>query len=158
MCRGEFSAAITQLMSKCLWSRRKCLKEYKEIVSFFSWCPVNCGYFWKKKQKKPEKKTKTKNANYALQYVRADSRCMWMKSILNLLWRRSLLQKPVHWFAEKINGLVSIRRKNLRHERVNALLLASIHWNIFLDYNKIIDIYASKYQRRMLIINPLSKN
>ena len=48
--------------------------------------------------------------------------------------------------------------EKLRHERVNALLLASIHWDIFLDYNKIIDIYASKYHRRMLLINPLSKN
>ena len=48
--------------------------------------------------------------------------------------------------------------KNLRHERVNALLLACIRWDIFLDYDKIIDIWASKYQRRMLLINQLSKN
>ena len=48
--------------------------------------------------------------------------------------------------------------KYLHHVRVNALLLACIHWDIFLDYDKIIDIYASKYQRRMLLINPLSKN
>ena len=48
--------------------------------------------------------------------------------------------------------------KNLRHERVNALLLACIHWDIFLDYDKIIDIYASKYQRKMLLLNPLSKS
>ena len=27
-----------------------------------------------------------------------------------------------------------------------------------LDYDKIIDICASKYQRRMLLINPLNKN
>ena len=26
------------------------------------------------------------------------------------------------------------------------------------DYNKVIDIYPPKYQRRMLLINPLSKN
>ena len=48
--------------------------------------------------------------------------------------------------------------KNLRHERVNAVLLACINWDIFLDYDKIIDIYASKYQKGMLLINPLSKN
>ena len=41
-----------------------------------------------------------------------------------------IIQKPVHWFSE----------------------------HIFLDYDKIIDICASKYQRRMLLINPLSKN
>ena len=48
--------------------------------------------------------------------------------------------------------------KNLRHERVNAVLLACIKWDIFLDYDKIIDIYASKYQKGMLLINPLRKN
>ena len=48
--------------------------------------------------------------------------------------------------------------KDLFHERVNALLLACIHRDIFLDYNKIIDIYASKYPRRVLLINPLSEN
>ena len=47
--------------------------------------------------------------------------------------------------------------KNLRHERVNALLLACIHWDLFFDYDKMIDIYASKYQRRMLLINTLGK-
>ena len=33
---------------------------------------------------KSGKKTKTKKANYALQDVRIDPRCMWMKSVLNL--------------------------------------------------------------------------
>ena len=48
--------------------------------------------------------------------------------------------------------------KNLRHERVNALLLACIHWDTYLDYDKIIDTDVSKYQRKMFLINPLSKN
>ena len=47
---------------------------------------------------------------------------------------------------------------DLFHERVNALLLACIYWDIFLDYDKIIDIYAPKYHRGMLLINPLRKN
>ena len=151
MRRGELSAAITQLMPKCLWSGRKWLKEYKEIASPFTCCPVNREYSWKKSQIE-------KKANYALQHVRTDSRCMWMKSVLNLSWRRSLLyrnqsidlqNKSMDWF---------LYDKNLRHERVNALLLACIHWDIFLDYDKIIDICALKYQRRMLLINTLSKN
>ena len=56
---------------------------------------------------------------------------------------------PYDWF---------LYDKNLRHERVNALLLEYNQWDIFLDYDKIIDIYVSKYQRRMILINPLSKN
>ena len=82
----------------------------------------------------------------------------WMNSVLNLSWRRSLLyrnqsielqNKSMDWF---------LYDRNFRLERVNALLLECIHWDIFLDYDKIVDIYASKYQKRMLLINPLSKN
>ena len=48
--------------------------------------------------------------------------------------------------------------KDLRHEKVHALLLVSIHQDIILGYDKIIDIFASKFPRRMLLINPLSEN
>ena len=43
-------------------------------------------------------------------------------------------------------------------ERLNALSLVLIYRYIFLDYAKIIDIYTTKYLRRMLLINPLSEN
>ena len=36
--------------------------------------------------------------------------------------------------------------------------LDCIHWDIFIDYDKIIDIDASRYPRRMLLIHPLSEN
>ena len=36
------------------------------------------------KEKPDRKKKETKKANYALQHVRADSRCMWMMSVFNL--------------------------------------------------------------------------
>ena len=58
-----------------------------------------------------------------------------------------IIEKPVH--------LVNLQNKSMewflyhrdhRHERINDLLLACIHYDIFLDYDKIIDIYASKYQ------------
>ena len=68
-----------------------------------------------------------------------------------------IIQKPVNWFAEQINVDWFLYDRNFR-ERVNALLLACIHWDILLDYDKMIDIYASKYQRGMLLISPLSKN
>ena len=47
--------------------------------------------------------------------------------------------------------------RDLRHERVNALLLVCIHRDTFFDYDKIIDIYEVKYPRKMLLINPLVK-
>ena len=40
-------------------------------------------------------------------------------------------------------------------KRLNALSLVCTHRDIFLDCDKIIDFYASKYARRMLLINPL---
>ena len=42
-----------------------------------------------------------------------------------------LQKKSMGWF---------LYDRNLRHERVNALLLACIQWDIFLDYDKIIDV------------------
>ena len=135
MRRGELSPAVTQLMSfKCLWSRWKWKNGYKEIVPYFTCCPVNREYSGKKSL--IEKKSKARKANYALQHVRTDSRCMWMKSVLNLSWPRFLLY--MNWF---------LYAKNLRHESVNALLLACIHCD-----DKIIDMYISKYQRQMLLI------
>ena len=43
-------------------------------------------------------------------------------------------------------------------EGLNALLPVCIHRDIFLDYDKIINIYASKYPKRMPLINPVSEN
>ena len=62
-----------------------------------------------------------------------------------------IIQKPVHLFVDQID-------RDFRYERVNALLLVCIHPDIFLNYDKIIDIYPSKYPRRMFLINPLNEN
>ena len=55
MHRGELSAAITQLMCKCLWSGWKRLKVYKEMASRFTCCPVNREYSWKKSRIEKQK-------------------------------------------------------------------------------------------------------
>ena len=60
---------------------------------------------------------------------------------------------------KKANSALHLRtvfQSIVGEERLNALSLVCIHRDIFLDYDKIIDIYASKYPRRMLLINPLS--
>ena len=51
MCRGELSAVIAQLMSKCVWSGWKWSRGIKEIASPFPCCPVNHECSWKKSQK-----------------------------------------------------------------------------------------------------------
>ena len=52
----------------------------------------------------------------------------------------------------------SVSAESVNSKRVNTLLLVSIYRDVFPDYDKIIDIYASKYPKGMLLINPLSKN
>ena len=46
-------------------------------------------------------------------------------------------------------------RSTMSEERLNALLLLFIHRDIELDYNKIVDIFALRNARRMLLINLL---
>ena len=61
---------------------------------------------------------------------------------------------------KKANSILQHLRTDFQsmvgEERLNALSLVYIHRDIFLDYDKIINSYASKYSRRMLLINPLS--
>ena len=53
---------------------------------------------------------------------------------------------------------ISASVEGVNYKRVNTLSIVCIHRDILPDYDKIIDIYASKYPRRMLLINPLSKH
>ena len=46
----------------------------------------------------------------------------------------------------------------MSEESLNVFSLVRIHRDIFLDYDKIIDMYTSKYPSRVLLINPLSEN
>ena len=62
---------------------------------------------------------------------------------------------------KKMNSALHLRtefQSMMGEERLNALSLVCIHRDIFLDYDKIINIYASKYPRRRLLINPVSEN
>ena len=43
-------------------------------------------------------------------------------------------------------------------ERLNAFLFLCIHRDTFLDCDKTIEIYTSKYPKWMLLTNPLSEN
>ena len=87
MRRGELSEAITQLMSKCLWSGWNWEKGYKEIASHFTCCPVSREYSWKKSQ--IEKK---KWIMLHIMYEQALG-AWWMKSVLNLSWWKSILHR-----------------------------------------------------------------
>ena len=64
--------------------------------------------------------------------------------------------------TEKANSTLKHLRRDFRSTmgevRLNALSFLYINRDKFLDYDKIIDIYASNYPRKMPLINPLSEN
>ena len=71
------------------------------------------------------------------------------------LWKKTQIENKVNSTLQQLRtDFWSI----MEEKRLNALSLLCIHRDIFLDCEKIIDISASKYQRRMLFINPLSEN
>ena len=43
-------------------------------------------------------------------------------------------------------------------DRLNALLLLHVHRDIDVDYDKIINMYATRHTRRMMLINPLAED
>ena len=46
-------------------------------------------------------------------------------------------------------------RSTMGQDRLVALMLLFVHRDIPLDYNKVIDKYATKNLRRMMLINPI---
>ena len=55
----------------------------------------------------------------------------------------------------EIRNMISVYRSNMGQERLNALLLLFIHRDIELNYEKVVDIFARRNNRRMLLINPV---
>ena len=55
------------------------------------------------------------------------------------------------------SALKTALRSTMGQERLNSLLLLFIHKNISLDYEAIINSFASKHPRRMLLSNPLAE-
>ena len=58
------------------------------------------------------------------------------------------------------SGLQIVKTKlqsTMGQQRLNALMLLYIHKDIQINYPNIIDIYANRYPRRMLLKNPLAE-
>ena len=46
-------------------------------------------------------------------------------------------------------------RLTMREDRLNGLMLLYIHKDIVLEYETLINHFANKYQREILLVNPL---
>ena len=49
----------------------------------------------------------------------------------------------------------TVHRHTMSQDRFNALVLLFVHRDIALDYNKIINMFANRHPRRMLLLDPL---
>ena len=72
-------------------------------------------------------------------------------------WKKTQIQKKANSVLQHLR-LSTDFRSMMGEECLNDLSFVCIHRDIFLDCDKIIKIYASKYPRKMLLINPLNEN
>ena len=79
VCRGELSAVIARLMSKCLWSGWKW--GIKEMPSAFPCSPLICQFSWKKTQI-----DRKKAAFKYLNLQRLFTKFHWKTGILKVSW------------------------------------------------------------------------
>ena len=78
--------------------------------------------------------------------------------VLSILLTKAATNGSVERANSALRHVKTDFRSMMGEEQLNALLLVHIHRDIFLEYNKVIDMYAFKYPRRMLLINPLNEN
>ena len=101
------------------------------VHGFFTYCPVNHEYSWKKIQieKKSEFCFRTcKNRLSVCDGWRASWLFQWRRSLSYRNQTIDFQNKSVDWF---------LYDRGIRHERVHPLLLTFIHQDILLDYDKL---------------------
>ena len=77
-------------------------------------------------------------------------------TILNILLVTAVTSATVERSNSTLKFIKNPYRNSMKQDRLTALILLYIHRDISLDYDKIIDIYATRHPRRMLLLNPLS--
>ena len=101
------------------------------VHGFFTYCPVNHEYSWKKIQieKKSEFCFRTcKNRLSVCDGWRASWLFQWRRSLSYRNQTIDFENKSVDWF---------LYDRGIRHDRVHPLLLTFIHQDILLDYDKL---------------------
>ena len=98
---------------------------------------------WIFMKEEPDRKKKTKRANYVLQHVRTDFWCIMDEELLDSFMTEVMLYRNQYIDLERKSMDWFLYDSDIRHERVNALLLACIHWDIFLDYDKITSMHPN---------------
>ena len=109
--------------------------------------------FWKK-----EKAEKSKTLSATLEHLTQKNIYQLFSNILRIL-SVILTTSATSASVERANSVLHYAKTDFRNrmseDRFNALLQLCVHSDINPDYKKIIDIYAMRYPRTMLLINPL---
>ncbi|XP_052804678.1 52 kDa repressor of the inhibitor of the protein kinase-like [Mya arenaria] len=78
-----------------------------------------------------------------------------ISKVLTLLLLTSVTSAGVERSNSSLKFIKNPHRSTMGQSRFNALMLLFIHRDIKLDIEEIVNIYARKYPRRMLLIDPL---
>jgi len=76
--------------------------------------------------------------------------------IMYLLLLTSVKSSSVERANSSLKYIKNPLRSTMGEDRFNALLLMYVHKDIQIDINKIVDKFAGKHPRKMMLINPLS--
>ena len=107
---------------------------------------------WKRKWEGMEQKPSTLTATLK------DINTIQFPNIAAIM-RIVLLQPATSATVERANSALKRVKTDLRstmdQDRLNALLLLHVHRDIKLDVNKVIDTFANRHPRRMMLLNPM---
>ena len=80
-----------------------------------------------------------------------------MHIILNMLLLCPVTSAGVERANTSLRYIKNVYRSTMFEERLNALILLYVHRDIHPDYDKIINMYATKHPIRMLFVNALAQ-
>jgi hypothetical protein len=75
--------------------------------------------------------------------------------IINLLLLTSVTSSSTERANSSLKLIKNVMRSTMGEDQLNALLLLYVHRDIKLDYDKIIDDYALRNPRKMVLMNPV---
>ena len=78
-----------------------------------------------------------------------------IKKVMSILLTTSATSASVESANSALRFIKTDYRSTMSEDHFNALILLCVHWDIKIDYNFIIQMYANKYPLRLLLINPL---
>ena len=80
------------------------------------------------------------------------------KQIINLFLLTSVTSCTVERANSSLQFVKSCFRGAMSEDRFNALVLLFLHNDIELDIDAVIDMYARRHPRRMILLNPLGQD